>query len=60
MTQFLAFLYVVFIFALWVVGIFGWIVNIVKIFTTHPDTIWLIMRLVGIVVMPVGIVLGYL
>jgi ABC-type Na+ efflux pump permease subunit len=48
--------------AFWLAAIGGWIANIVKIFATaaEPLTAYFIIRCIGVVVAPVGAVLGFL
>jgi len=53
---------VIFVIALWLAAIGGWIANIVKIFgsAADPITAWFLIRCVGVVLAPLGAVLGYL
>jgi hypothetical protein len=46
----------------WLAAIGGWIANIVKIFAAAGDAItgWFIFRCIGVVVAPLGAILGYL
>lgn len=46
----------------WFVAIGGWVANVAKIFWTAGDplTAFFLIRCIGVVVPPVGVVLGYL
>lgn len=50
------------ILGLWVLGIIGWIMNIMTIWNTYdlPLTGKFVLRIIGVFVFPIGGVLGYL
>lgn len=41
------------------IGLIGWVLNIIKILTVHDDIYWLIGRIIGVVIPIIGAVLGY-
>jgi hypothetical protein len=46
---------------LWLAGLVGWIMNLVKLVAMCCDaTGWLALRAVGLIVLPLGAVLGFL
>lgn len=53
---------VVIILAIWFAGFFGWISNIIALFHAGPLAAWgglEILRCIGILVAPLGAILGY-
>jgi hypothetical protein len=50
------------ILGLWVLGIIGWIMNIMTIWNTYdlPLTGKFVLRIIGIFVFPIGGILGYI
>lgn len=48
--------------ALWVAGAVGWVANIVKLFTSlnDPLTVMVVARAIGVIVSPIGCIIGWL
>jgi hypothetical protein len=49
------------ILAIWLVGLIGWIMNIIAIWNTMDNTVTakFVLRVVGIFVAPIGAILGF-
>lgn len=45
---------------IWVFGVIGWIMNIVQLAAVSSVTGWAILKGVGIIVGPLGSILGYI
>lgn len=46
----------------WLIACFGWVANIIKLvdMSFDPITIELVLRLVGVIAAPLGVIMGYL